>query len=164
MATIPDHAVQVGSIASHVTNGTLLFCLSCFVFVHVCLSYHHRVRDDLFNTNASIVKGIAEQCSKSCPKACFLIISNPVNSTVPIFADVLKVTAAPVHVHVGKCVVCCYSSLAGAVLLLCGLRRPPSGMLPFGVLCWPGIGASRVGFHRFVLLLLHASARLHNPD
>ncbi|CAM9652231.1 unnamed protein product [Ectocarpus sp. 13 AM-2016] len=47
-------------------------------------------RDDLFNTNASIVKGIAEQCSKSCPKACFLIISNPVNSTVPIFADVLK--------------------------------------------------------------------------
>eukprot|EP00903_Cladosiphon_okamuranus_P017493 g16113.t1 len=47
-------------------------------------------RDDLFNTNASIVKGIADQCSKSCPKACFLIISNPVNSTVPIFADVLK--------------------------------------------------------------------------
>nr|AIT70151.1 malate dehydrogenase [Ishige okamurae] len=47
-------------------------------------------RDDLFNTNASIVKGIAEQCAKSCPKACFLIISNPVNSTVPIFADVLK--------------------------------------------------------------------------
>lgn len=48
-------------------------------------------RDDLFNTNASIVKGIAEQCAKSCPKACFLIISNPVNSTVPIFGDVLKV-------------------------------------------------------------------------
>lgn len=24
------------------------------------------------------------------PKACFLIISNPVNSTVPIFAEVLK--------------------------------------------------------------------------
>nr|AIT70164.1 malate dehydrogenase [Sargassum muticum] len=47
-------------------------------------------RDDLFNTNASIVKGIAEQCAKSCPKACFLIISNPVNSTVPIFAEVLK--------------------------------------------------------------------------
>nr|AIT70167.1 malate dehydrogenase [Dictyopteris undulata] len=47
-------------------------------------------RDDLFNTNASIVKGIAEQCAKSCPNACFLIISNPVNSTVPIFGDVLK--------------------------------------------------------------------------
>lgn len=47
-------------------------------------------RDDLFNTNASIVKNIAEHSAKHCPKAAFLIISNPVNSTVPIFAEVLK--------------------------------------------------------------------------
>lgn len=47
-------------------------------------------RDDLFNTNASIVKGLAEACAKSCPDAMFLVISNPVNSTVPIFAEVLK--------------------------------------------------------------------------
>lgn len=47
-------------------------------------------RDDLFNTNASIVKGIAESCAKACPNAMFLIISNPVNSTVPIFAETLK--------------------------------------------------------------------------
>eukprot|EP00611_Tribonema_gayanum_P032542 TRINITY_DN978_c0_g1_i1.p2 TRINITY_DN978_c0_g1~~TRINITY_DN978_c0_g1_i1.p2 ORF type:complete len:266 (-),score=106.95 TRINITY_DN978_c0_g1_i1:442-1239(-) len=47
-------------------------------------------RDDLFNTNAGIVKGIAEACAEACPKARFLIISNPVNSTVPIFAEVLK--------------------------------------------------------------------------
>jgi malate dehydrogenase len=47
-------------------------------------------RDDLFNTNASIVKGLAESCAKACPNAMFLIISNPVNSTVPIFAEVLK--------------------------------------------------------------------------
>lgn len=47
-------------------------------------------RDDLFNTNASIVKGLAEACSKACPNAMYLIISNPVNSTVPIFAEVLK--------------------------------------------------------------------------
>jgi malate dehydrogenase len=47
-------------------------------------------RDDLFNTNASIVKGLAEACAKHCPKAMFLVISNPVNSTVPIFAEVLK--------------------------------------------------------------------------
>lgn len=47
-------------------------------------------RDDLFNTNASIVKGLAEACAKYCPKAKFLVISNPVNSTVPIFAEVLK--------------------------------------------------------------------------
>ncbi len=47
-------------------------------------------RDDLFNTNASIVYGIAEACAKACPNANFLIISNPVNSTVPIFAEALK--------------------------------------------------------------------------
>lgn len=47
-------------------------------------------RDDLFNTNASIVMGLAEACAKACPKAIFLVISNPVNSTVPIFAETLK--------------------------------------------------------------------------
>eukprot|EP00600_Ochromonadales_sp_CCMP1393_P001341 CAMPEP_0174990616 /NCGR_PEP_ID=MMETSP0004_2-20121128/21426_1 /TAXON_ID=420556 /ORGANISM="Ochromonas sp., Strain CCMP1393" /LENGTH=358 /DNA_ID=CAMNT_0016244255 /DNA_START=66 /DNA_END=1143 /DNA_ORIENTATION=- len=47
-------------------------------------------RDDLFNTNASIVMGLAEACAKSCPDAMFLVISNPVNSTVPIFAETLK--------------------------------------------------------------------------
>lgn len=47
-------------------------------------------RDDLFNINASIVKGLADACAKACPKAMFLVISNPVNSTVPIFAQALK--------------------------------------------------------------------------
>jgi malate dehydrogenase len=47
-------------------------------------------RDDLFNTNASIVKTLVEECARSCPKALIGIISNPVNSTVPIAAEVLK--------------------------------------------------------------------------
>ena len=47
-------------------------------------------RDDLFNTNASIVQTLAKACAEHCPDACFLIISNPVNSTVPIFAETLK--------------------------------------------------------------------------
>lgn len=47
-------------------------------------------RDDLFNTNASIVASVAEACAKHCPDAFFAIISNPVNSTVPIFKQVLK--------------------------------------------------------------------------
>lgn len=47
-------------------------------------------RDDLFNTNASIVQTLAEACAEHCPKAHILIISNPVNSTVPIFAEVYK--------------------------------------------------------------------------
>jgi len=47
-------------------------------------------RDDLFNTNASIVATIAAACAKVCPKAMLCIISNPVNSTVPIAAEVYK--------------------------------------------------------------------------
>merc|ERR1712106_1299106 len=41
-------------------------------------------RDDLFNTNASIVATIAAAAAKVCPNAMIAIISNPVNSTVPI--------------------------------------------------------------------------------
>jgi len=47
-------------------------------------------RDDLFNINAGIVKGVAEGIAKSCPKAMVCIISNPVNSMVPIVAETLK--------------------------------------------------------------------------
>lgn len=47
-------------------------------------------RDDLFNINASIVKGLAEGVAKNCPDAFVLVISNPVNSTVPIVAETLK--------------------------------------------------------------------------
>ncbi|XP_074635960.1 malate dehydrogenase, mitochondrial-like [Acropora palmata] len=47
-------------------------------------------RDDLFNTNASIVQTLTEACAKFCPKAIICIISNPVNSTVPIASEVYK--------------------------------------------------------------------------
>jgi malate dehydrogenase len=47
-------------------------------------------RDDLFNINAGIVKGLIEVIAEVAPKAYILIISNPVNSTVPIAAEVLK--------------------------------------------------------------------------
>lgn len=47
-------------------------------------------RDDLFNTNAGIVKTLVEGCAEYCPNAILAIISNPVNSTVPIAAEILK--------------------------------------------------------------------------
>ncbi|KAH8123026.1 lactate/malate dehydrogenase [Trichoderma asperelloides] len=47
-------------------------------------------RDDLFNINAGIVKGLIETIAEVAPKAFILVISNPVNSTVPISAEVLK--------------------------------------------------------------------------
>eukprot|EP00891_Asterochloris_glomerata_P000816 jgi/Astpho2/816/Aster-00670 len=47
-------------------------------------------RDDLFKINASIVKTLITACGKHCPDALINMISNPVNSTVPIAAEVLK--------------------------------------------------------------------------
>lgn len=47
-------------------------------------------RDDLFNVNAGIVKKLVATGAKACPNACYAIITNPVNSTVPIAAETLK--------------------------------------------------------------------------
>jgi malate dehydrogenase len=47
-------------------------------------------RDDLFKVNAGIVQTLINGIVKFCPKAFILIISNPVNSTVPIAAEVLQ--------------------------------------------------------------------------
>ncbi|KAI9826803.1 MAG: hypothetical protein M1832_005741 [Thelocarpon impressellum] len=47
-------------------------------------------RDDLFKINAGIVRDLSKGIAEFCPKAFVLVISNPVNSTVPIAAEVLK--------------------------------------------------------------------------
>ncbi|MCH8106460.1 MAG: malate dehydrogenase [Proteobacteria bacterium] len=47
-------------------------------------------RDDLFNMNAGIVKNLISAGTKACPNACYAIVTNPVNSTVPIAAEILK--------------------------------------------------------------------------
>lgn len=51
-------------------------------------------RDDLFKINAGIVQGLVQAVADYCPKAFVLIISNPVNSTVPIAAEVLQASGA----------------------------------------------------------------------
>ncbi len=47
-------------------------------------------RADLFNVNAGIVRNLVQQVATTCPEACIAIITNPVNTTVPIAAEVLK--------------------------------------------------------------------------
>jgi len=47
-------------------------------------------RDDLFKINAGIVKGLVTNVGKYAPNAWINMISNPVNSTVPIAAETLK--------------------------------------------------------------------------
>ncbi len=47
-------------------------------------------RDDLFNVNAKITVALATACANACPDALLAFITNPVNSVVPIAAEVLK--------------------------------------------------------------------------
>lgn len=47
-------------------------------------------RDDLFNINAGIVRDLASAIGDYAPNAAVCVISNPVNSTVPIVREVLK--------------------------------------------------------------------------
>eukprot|EP00241_Pyramimonas_parkeae_P022969 CAMPEP_0114313126 /NCGR_PEP_ID=MMETSP0059-20121206/20905_1 /TAXON_ID=36894 /ORGANISM="Pyramimonas parkeae, Strain CCMP726" /LENGTH=282 /DNA_ID=CAMNT_0001437773 /DNA_START=683 /DNA_END=1531 /DNA_ORIENTATION=- len=47
-------------------------------------------RDDLFKINAGIVATLMTGVAKHCPNAMVAMISNPVNSTVPIAAEVMK--------------------------------------------------------------------------
>jgi malate dehydrogenase len=47
-------------------------------------------RDDLFKINAGIVRDLATAIAGVAPKAFVLVISNPVNSTVPIVSEVFK--------------------------------------------------------------------------
>ncbi|KAI0246336.1 NAD-malate dehydrogenase [Lactifluus subvellereus] len=47
-------------------------------------------RDDLFKINAGIVHDLAVGIATTAPRAFVLVISNPVNSTVPIVAEVFR--------------------------------------------------------------------------
>jgi len=47
-------------------------------------------RDDLFSINAGIVRDLTQGVADHCPNAVVAIISNPVNSTVPIACEVMK--------------------------------------------------------------------------
>lgn len=47
-------------------------------------------RADLFGINAGVVKNLVEKVADVCPTACIGIVTNPVNTLVPIAAEVLR--------------------------------------------------------------------------
>ncbi|QGM81019.1 malate dehydrogenase [Otariodibacter oris] len=47
-------------------------------------------RAELFDFNAGIIKNLIEKIAEVCPKACIGIITNPVNTMVPVAAELLK--------------------------------------------------------------------------
>jgi len=47
-------------------------------------------RDDLFKTNASIIRDLFTEIAQTCPQATCCVVTNPVNSTVPVAAETLR--------------------------------------------------------------------------
>lgn len=47
-------------------------------------------RDDLFNTSATMVATLTAACARHCPEAMMCIISNLVNSTIPVPSEIFK--------------------------------------------------------------------------
>lgn len=47
-------------------------------------------RSDLFKFNAGVIKNLVRHCAQVCPDAMLAIITNPVNSIIPIAAEVLQ--------------------------------------------------------------------------
>jgi len=87
-----SHIDTPAKVSSH-TGDDLAACLKDADVIVVPAGIPRKpgmTRDDLFSTNASIVANIAKTVALSAPKASLLIISNPVNSTVPICAEILK--------------------------------------------------------------------------
>lgn len=88
-----SHVPTVASVSGHAGAEQLGECLSGADVVVIPAGVPRKpgmTRDDLFNTNASIVQTLANGVAQHCPDAMVAIISNPVNSTVPIAAETLK--------------------------------------------------------------------------
>lgn len=47
-------------------------------------------RNDLLEVNASIVGPLIECCSRVCPGALIMMVSNPINALVPFAAEILR--------------------------------------------------------------------------
>jgi malate dehydrogenase len=88
-----SHCSTPAKVTGHVGTEQLRECLEGCEVVVIPAGVPRKpgmTRDDLFNTNASIVRDLADACAQYCPDAMLCIISNPVNSTVPIASEVFK--------------------------------------------------------------------------
>lgn len=88
-----SHCNTPVQVSAHVGDAELEACLKGAELVVVPAGVPRKpgmTRDDLFNINAGIVMNLVGACAKYCPNAIIEIISNPVNSTVPIASEVLK--------------------------------------------------------------------------
>lgn len=88
-----SHINSAAKVTGHMGPNELDACLDKCDIVVIPAGVPRKpgmTRDDLFNTNASIVRDLADACARVCPQAFICIICNPVNSTVPITSEIFK--------------------------------------------------------------------------
>jgi len=88
-----SHIESAAQVKGYVGDSQLEECLQGSKIVIIPAGVPRKpgmTRDDLFNINAGIAMSLSEAASKVCPDAMLCIISNPVNSTVPIASEVYK--------------------------------------------------------------------------
>lgn len=88
-----SHIETIAQVSAHTGPEELDDCLKGCRLVLIPAGMPRKpgmTRDDLFNTNASIAMNLSDACARNCPDAVVGIITNPVNSTVPIAAEVYK--------------------------------------------------------------------------
>jgi len=88
-----SHIETIGQVTAYTGPDELDACLQGCSLVLIPAGMPRKPgmsRDDLFNTNASIAMNLADACARNCADAVVGIITNPVNSTVPIAAEVFK--------------------------------------------------------------------------
>lgn len=88
-----SHIETSAQVSAYTGDGELDACLKGCSLVLIPAGMPRKpgmTRDDLFNTNASIAMNLADACARNCPDAIVGIITNPVNSTVPIANEVYK--------------------------------------------------------------------------
>ncbi|XP_074662171.1 malate dehydrogenase, mitochondrial-like [Tubulanus polymorphus] len=88
-----SHIESPGEVTGHLGPESLEECLTGCDVVVLPAGVPRKPgmsRDDLFDTNASIVRDLCDAAARYCPKALLAIIANPVNSTVPIASEVYK--------------------------------------------------------------------------
>jgi malate dehydrogenase len=88
-----SHCNTPAQVAGFTGKDALAGCLSAADVVVIPAGVPRKpgmTRDDLFSVNAGIVRDLVAAVADHAPGALVHVISNPVNSTVPIAAEVLK--------------------------------------------------------------------------
>ncbi|KAG2181820.1 hypothetical protein INT44_008636 [Umbelopsis vinacea] len=88
-----SHINSASKVTGHVGNEQMEDALKDATIVVIPAGVPRKpgmTRDDLFKINAGIIRDLAVGVAKYAPKAFVLVISNPVNSTVPIVSEVFK--------------------------------------------------------------------------